>query len=245
MKLLVLGHSDSDGSMLPDPSNGWPWVIQRQLNALGHDVEITHRMLYAAPTASRFVERELARHSPDIVVVATSTHGVLFQLTSIRVREVLGERAGSMVARLERFVSTHNGDPESFRGKATLRARRVARKALRAKSDLTVEELIRIYSDCFDVLARAENTQTIILAGVGYTPWVEAQSPGFSGLQGRIAARLKALALEHHFDWLVHEELLGGPSGKMPYYLDDGVHTNEQSQQMVADAMLPLVAARL
>ena len=244
MKILVFGHSDSDGSKLANPADAWPRVLQVQLSELGLEAQVAHRTLYASSSAPQFIERELTRQSPDVVVLATSTHGVLLRLASVRVREVLGVRAGSIVAHMERFISNHNGRPDSVRGKTTLRLRRAARAALRAKSDLSVEELIRIYGLCFDALARAENTQTIILGGAGYTPEVENESPGWSGLQSQIGERLRVMAVEHHFDWIVHEELLGGPQGKLPYYFPDGIHTGEQSQKIVAEALLPLITGR-
>ncbi len=208
---------------------------------MGVEASVMHRLLFAAPSAPQFVQRELERQSPDIVVIASSTHGVLLQLASIRVREVLGQRAGSAVAKLERFVSSRGGRPGTVRGDATTRLRRVARRTLRAKSELSAAELVRTYRLCFDVLARAENVHAIVLGGAGYSPAVENESPGWGGLQGEITGRLKLAALEHHFDWLVHEELLGGPEDKLAYFHPDGIHTDERSQQMVAEALLPLI----
>jgi hypothetical protein len=104
--------------------------------------------------------------------------------------------------------------------------------------------LINSYEECFDVLARAEIVHTILLAGAGYTAEQTVLNPGWPKLQARIHGQLESAARSHHFDWLVHEELLGGRSAKETYYHADGVHTDERSNLLVAQALLPLIQAK-
>jgi hypothetical protein len=64
-------------------------------------------------------------------------------------------------------------------------------------------------------------------------------------LQDGLHERLRAAALKHHFDWVVHEEILGGREAKLAYMQKDGVHSNEEAQRMAAAVVTPLVMARL
>jgi hypothetical protein len=244
MKILVLGHSDSDGTRLSNSADAWPWLLQNQLEGLGTPTEDVHRLLFAGPSAGRFVHSQLERESPDTVILATSSYGVVLQLVSNRVRQSFGDRAGTAAARLERFAAMHAGRPGSGRRAFTARMRRYGRRIAGTRPSLSVGGLINSYEECFDVLARAENVHTIILAGAGYTAEQTVLNPGWPKLQARIHGQLESAARSHHFDWLVHEELLGGRSAKETYYHADGVHTDERSNLLVAQALLPLIQAK-
>lgn len=244
MKILVLGHSDSDGRKLADQSNAWPWVVQRRLAENGIEAEIVHRALFAGPTAAEYVERQLRREQPVVVVLATSTYGVVLQLISNTVRERFGERVASVVVSTERAM-TWTERRLGTRGSAVLLGpRKVARRLLRPSGVASLEMLIAWYEECFRVLARAENVHTIILGGASYAPALSRLNPRIDEMQDEVHARLKRTAEEHHLDWLLHEELLGGRQAKLTYYLADGVHTDERSQTLVAAAVLPLVLAK-
>ena len=244
MKILVFGHSDSDGTHLPDPQDAWPWLLHRLLAEQEVDAEVVHKLLFAGPTAPLFVARQLGRESPDVAIVATSTFGVLAKLVSKRVRQRFGERAGRVAVSAERWVARHPGPAGSARANALVQARRVGRRVVGAAGDFSYAELIECYEECFRELAKHEQTHTIIIGGAAYTQAVWRLNPGSEALQAKSNVELKSAALEHRFDWISHEELLGGPANKLPFYQDDGVHTDEESNRLVAEALLPLVLAR-
>ena len=123
--------------------------------------------------------------------------------------------------------------------------RHLTRKVIGTQTTHTPDTLIAHYKDCFSVLAQREDIATIILGGVGYGPAVDRTQPGWEPAQARVYAALKEDALRHRFDWLVLEDLLGGPKDKLKYFYRDGVHTNEASHVVAAEALFPLVAPKL
>jgi hypothetical protein len=44
---------------------------------------------------------------------------------------------------------------------------------------------------------------------------------------------------------VIHEEILGGRQEKLRYMQRDGVHSNEAAHRLAAEALLPLVLAKL
>lgn len=203
-----------------------------------------HRLLFAGPSAAGYVQAQIDRERPDVVVLATSTYGVVVQLVSHRVSEALGPRAGAVAGHVERFVAKHAGRPGSTQRRLSAEVRRAGRKVVGTRPGLSVRGLVESYEACFSTLARAEDVQTLVLAGAGYSAEQTRLNPRWPALQDQINARLQAATVSHHFEWLVHEELLGGRDAKQPFYFADGVHTDERSQQLVADALLPLILAK-
>lgn len=246
VKLLVLGHSDSDGSRLRNREDGLTWVLQRRVREeMGIDLETVHVALFAGPTALRFMERQLEREQPDIVILGTSGYGVLVQLASNRVRERFGRRAGDFVNRQEVRVA-HLAARLGPRGKRALRIpRRIARGVIGTSPAFSFGDLVACYEGLFRALARREQMHTIILGGLGYGVELQRLNPRLNDLQDELHARLKALADELHFDWMTHEGVLGGRQAKLRYLQADGVHSNEEGQRLAAEALLPLVLARL
>jgi lysophospholipase L1-like esterase len=246
MKILILGHSDSDGSRLRDANDGWPWILQRRLKTeAGIDAEVVHRLLFAGPTAVRYMEREVARARPDIVIVATSAYEVVVELASNRVRRRFGERAGTAVNRLERRAARLSAQL-GHRGKRAFTAVRGAgRKAIGTEPAFNFEALVDCYTQSLDSLARSEDIRTIIFGGLGYGRELQQLNPKLNDLQDEFHRRLRERAAEHRFAWVVHEEILGGREGKLRFMQPDGVHSNEEAQLLAAAAVLPLVRERL
>ena len=244
MKILVFGHSDSDGSHLPDAADAWPWLLKRLLAEREVEAEVVHRLLFAGPTAADFVDRQLDKEAPDMVAVATSTYGVLAKSVSKRMRRRFGDRAGDFAGKAERFVARHPGPAGSLRADVLVRARNAGRRVLGADGDFSYQELLQCYEDIFRAIAKQEQTHAVIIGGAAYTQAVWRLNPGSERLQAASNIVLKEMALGHRFDWLSHEELLGGPANKSPFYYDDGVHTHEESHRLVAAALLPLMLAK-
>lgn len=244
MKVLVFGHSNSDGTMLANPNDGWPWLLRGLLTEAGVECELVHRKLFAGPNAAAILQRTVEREQPDIVIVATSTFGVVVRLISNRVRERWGERAGRLVERMEQ----NNWRRRRNRNRVTVAVFRPVRRAVRrvigVSAAHSVERLASWYEDCFRTLAQFEDVQGIILTGVGYGPAVDRLNPGWQGPQDEVYARLKAAAQKHRFPWIPHEELLGGPQEKLRYFQGDGVHTDEESHRIAAAAILPTILSQ-
>ena len=241
VKLLVLGHSDTDGTHLADPADGWPWVIERMLRDSGTACEVVHRHLFAGPTAPGYVDRVVEQERPDVVAMATSTHAVIVHLVSNRFRERWGERPARAAARVEQFVGRHSGPAGSRRAAATSVFRRIGRRIAGTGPAITPAALTESYDGCMRALARHEDIRTIVLGGAGFTGDIPQFNPGSEAAQRRMQVQLRELALRHRFDWLDHEELLGGPLKKLTFFHADGMHTDKHSQRCVAEAIAPLL----
>ena len=186
----------------------------------------------------------MAAEEPDIVVIATSTYGVLIKMVSKRVRQRFGDRAGDLAARTERFVARHPGPAGSKRATAFAEARRVGRRIIGTTGDSSEDALAECYADCFLTIARREDLHGIVVGGAAYTDAVWRLNPGAEQAQARMDARFEASTREHRLDWISHQALLGGPARKLPYYQADGVHTDARSHRLLAEAIVAAVLAR-
>ena len=244
MKVLVLGHSNSEGNMLPNPADGWPNLLRGLLREAGiRDAEVIHKRMYAGPSAPDMLRRQVEREQPDVVIVCTSTYGVVVRLISNQVRERWGERAGRMARKVEDYGARRRPrrKPSKTAVRAFLAARKVVRKAIGVLPTHSPEALAGYYEECFRTLAQFESVQGIVLTGVGYGHAVDKLNPGWEGPQNAVYSRLKPEALKHRFTWVPHEELLGGPVEKLPHFFSDGIHTDEESHRLAAAALLPII----
>ena len=241
LKILVFGHSDSDGSHLTNIDEAWPWLLARRLEDNRVTTSVVHKRLFASRTAVAFVERQLEAESPDVVIVATSTFPCLVRMVSKRVRQRFGSQAGELAGRVERFVARHPGPPGSARARGALRARVLGRRLLGTSGEYTFDDLVKSYQACFAAVARREHIQAIVIGGAAYAEAIWRLNPGSDVLETECSAALQRSALAHHFDWVSHEELLGGRRGKQSYYKADGCHTLAAAHTRLADAVIPLV----
>lgn len=246
MKILVLGHSDSEGSRLQDLHDAWPYLVQRRLEAaLGVQVEVAHKLLFAGPTALAYAERQVEAYQPDIVFVGTSAYAVVVQLASNRVRARWGNRAANFMNSWERRVA-HWQQHLGPRGNRVLTTgRKSVRKVLGTAPAYTFEQVVDCYHSIFDSLARPEDIHTIVFGGLGYGRELQLLNPRLNEMQDRFHALLKARADEHHFDWVTHESILGGCEAKLAYMQPDGTHSNAEAHRLAAEAVYPLVAAKV
>ncbi len=245
MKLLVLGHSDSDGSRFSNREDGWPWVLQEHIRAeTGIDYEVVHRLYFAGPGAVDYLERQVAREQPDVVILALSSYSLVVQLVSNRVREKFGDRAANLVTAGENHVASVSGRLGPRGKRLLVAARRAGRGLVGTRPAMSFEAFAGAYGESFRALARHEDIQTLVLGGLGYARELERLNPALNDLQSGFYARMRDLAEEHHFDWVTHEAILGGREAKLPFFLPDGVHSNEASHRLVAEALAPLVLAR-
>ncbi|MEP7215609.1 MAG: hypothetical protein ABI782_05100 [Anaerolineaceae bacterium] len=241
LRMLVLGHSDSDGTRLTDSADAWPQVVARELPGLS--IELTHRILFPGQSATKFVEKELAAGTPDIVVVAVSSFSAAFAFVSNRLRDLLGDRAASVAIRLEHLAGDLSVSNQRLH-QATIAPRRAARRLVGTRPTSTLEATLDAYRDVFQRLAREEDVQTIVLGGAGYTLHHERMNPGMRVITERFDAELLSAAQGHHFDWVSHAGVMGGRGTKERFFMSDGIHTDEAGQRLVADSMMPLIGSR-
>ncbi|HQW51899.1 MAG TPA: hypothetical protein PL082_07575, partial [Tepidiformaceae bacterium] len=195
----------------------------------------------AAPGAPDYVERLMERERPDVVVMATSTYSVAVRLVSNRIRERWGDGPARAAARVELFTTRHAGQAGSRRAAVTSPVRRIGRRLAGTGPALAQGVLLGSYDECMRVLARHEDVRTIVLGGAGFTGEIPRLNPGIEAALTDMQVQLRESALRYRFDWLDHEELLGGATAKLPFFHRDGMHTDGRSQQLVAEAIAPLV----
>ena len=245
MKVLFFGHSDSDGSQLRERSQGLPTLLRQALAAAtSQDVEVVHRVFHAGPSSESYLQRQLDEHEPDVVVLATSTHPVLVEFVSNRIRERWGVRAGRLAVRAENAISQRSIKAGPVSRPLYSGVRRTARKVLGTRPTMTSDVLMACYEGCMARLARVEQMHTIVLGGVGYVGETRRKNPNMDALQEMFQQRFHAMADSYRFEWLSLEALLGGPGAKEQYYQPDGVHTDERAHRLFAGALTPLLLAK-
>ena len=244
LRMLVLGHSDSDGTRLADPADSWPQVVAREMPAVaGLSIELTHRILFPGGRALARVESALATSTPDIVAVAPFSYSASFEFVSVRLREALGERMARMILPAERVAARWSSSAARVHAAAVV-PRRVARRVIGTRPNLSVAAALQSYAEVFQRLAREEEIQVIVVSSAGFSLYHERMNPRMKAITARFAVEHRRAAEEHRFDWLAFDELLGGRGAKEPYFLTDGVHTDEAGQRLVADAVIPLIVRR-
>ena len=122
-----------------------------RLATTGIECEVVHKRLFAGPGAAAMLQRSGEREQPNVVVLSTSTFGVVTRLMSNRIRERWGERAGSLAKRAENFGREHrraisrNGPTAAvFR-----RVGKVAGRIIGTSRTHSIENLVRCYDDSF------------------------------------------------------------------------------------------------
>src|SRR5690349_6368348 len=92
-KILVFGQSNTAGSQLAAGEAAWPQLLAA---AMGERATVAVRTFYAhAPGALAYLERELAKHEPDVVIVTLTPFAFLVPVVGPVVRRRFGDRAGN------------------------------------------------------------------------------------------------------------------------------------------------------
>jgi lysophospholipase L1-like esterase len=165
--ILILGQSNTAGTQLANADRPWPRLLEAALPALaGSPVTITMRPFYAhAPGADVYLERELARHEPDIILMTLTPFAFLTPVVGPGVRRRFGDRAGDAYQWLE----SHFDAATRHRGRGALRANRVARRimhlALGAAPVSSYEDVLAGTANALQRLAREEDVQVVAFQG--------------------------------------------------------------------------------
>lgn len=101
MKLLVLGNSDYNGSMLSDPGIAWPHIVGRRLSQMtGEPVEVVNQNLIPSrANALLLVDGLLESHQPDLVVVGLNPYAFAITRVATRVQQRAGKRVSGWYVR--------------------------------------------------------------------------------------------------------------------------------------------------
>lgn len=246
MRLLILGASDSEGTLLPNFADSWREKLRLGLPALiGEDVEVFHRRIYVhVPGADAYVERVLEEDRPDFVILGAT--GYAFSTSSVgnRLRRLLGERAGTWFERKSaRFDRATEKEEGTAAERVNYTAHWLAGKLIGRDSLSSSSEVFAAYRRTIDRLARDEDLDAIILGTTYNGPRVQRRLPHLRALVDRFNVDMRALAESRRFGWLDRQAIINAlpDSTARP----DQMHTGAEVHAAYAAALLPLIAARV
>jgi hypothetical protein len=246
VKLLILGASDSEGTLLANFADSWREQLRTRLPALiGEDVEVDHRRFYVHIGDSlAYVERCLAEAQPDFVIMGCT--GYAFSTSSVgnRLRRRLGKRFGDWAERRSAaFDRATERELGSARERINYAAHWVAGKTIGREAVANYASVLSAYERCIDALARREDLDAIIMGSTYNGPRVQRRLPYIRSLVDRFNRDLKAMADAHRFGWLDRQAIISALPAEIAR--PDQMHTGPEIHAAYAEALLPLVAARV
>lgn len=241
MRLLVLGNSDYNGSMLENSMNAWPELVGRRLSRdLGVEVEVLNRTLIpsrrdAVATAGALV----AEHHPELVVVGLNPYSFAITRVATRVRLRLGERAYRAYTRVEQAFDRRTREGR-VRKRINRAARRIARSTIGAAPLAPVEQIIETYSAVFSRLSREEDLQAVIMGGSKLSLNAQVVNARLLAQVDQFRSAMSDAARQHHFPFFDTEPTVAGPD-RESFFLPDGVHRNDLGHARLAEMIYPVV----
>lgn len=245
MKLLVLGNSDYNGSLLADPRKAWPHLVGEMLSdELGAPVEVINQNLIPSRrNVLSEVEGLIAEHQPELVVVGLNPYSFAVTTVAARVRQRMGHRTAKVYTRLE-----HAFDRRTRTGRVRPHlnrlARRVARSTIGAAPLAPVEQIIETYRSVFVRLAHEEQTQAVIMGGSKLSLNPRLINGRLLAQVDQFRAAMSAAAQQHRFPFFDTEPTVAGPD-RESYFVPDGVHRNERGHARLADMVYPVITAEV
>lgn len=235
----MFGQSNSAGAVLPGGALPWPQLLAAALpDALGRPATVTFRTFYAhAGGAAAYLDRELAKYEPDLVILTMTPFAFLQPMVGPGVRKRYGERAYRLYQRLEYRFDRATRDRGSAAGTANRVTRRLTRAVLGAAPvadyetvrDATVAALRRV--------AREEDVRVLAFQGFVRVPEGSARSRrGAASLLERFFGDVRAACVQARCDSInlneAHREDLDR------WYYPDGLHITAEAHALTANAVL-------
>ncbi len=236
MKLLVLGNSDSEGAGLAEASRAWPWLAAAALECPPADV--THRRYFAmAASALEFLERQLARTSPDVVVVSATLYAFSMKTVANRIEHLLGRRARLWAeARFNDFDRRTGQAPgRRVRPRLNTAAHWLARHTIGTASEATWQQVLEAYVAMVERLAREEAAQVLVIGSLPFTARIERDNRRAASAQRQFNRRLGEACERRRVGW-IDPEFLRVPGVDTLY--NDALHLGEEGHRLVAAEVL-------
>jgi len=243
MRILVLGHSDSSGQPLADPSEAWPFVLQRLLSEGSMDTfEVRHDVVVPLRAdAAQVVEDAVEAFAPDVVMLHLNPYSFAIQVVGLRVRQRFGKRAGNLFRGCQlRF--DHATSRGRVRGHLNRGARRCARRVIGVAAVATYPAVVEAYTAILRQLARSESLQVVVMGGSRLGAAVQSVTPGMVDAIANFAAEVQDVVREHRFVWFDTETSVTG-SGREALFLADGLHRSPQGHRRLAAMLVPVIQA--
>lgn len=241
MKLLVLGNSDHDGSMLADGMNAWPHAMGKQLGQdLGLEVEVLNlKLVPSRRDAVAMAEALIAEHHPELVIVGLNPYSFAITRVATRIRKRLGERPYRAYLTVEQAFDRRTREGR-VRSRLNRAARKVARSTIGAAPLAPVEQIIETYRTVFSRLSREEDMQTVIIGGSKLSLNAQMMNAKLLAQVDQFRFAMSDAAKQHRFTFFNTESTVEGPD-RESYFLRDGVHRNEVGHSRMADMLYPVI----
>ncbi|MCC6387274.1 MAG: hypothetical protein IT302_07835 [Dehalococcoidia bacterium] len=235
LRVLVLGQSNSAGASLPGGAQPWPALLAGALPAaLGRPVEVIFRTFYShAAGAEAYLDRELARHEPDLVVLTMTPFAFLQPMVGPGVRRRYGERAGRLFARFEARFDALTRDRGATATRANRLVRRLSRAILGAAPVSSYETVLEGTSVALRRLARDERVRVLAFQGFVRVPeGSRREQRRGAELVTRFYADVRAAARAARCDYINLNEL--HPDDRDGWYYPDRLHVTAEAHVLVA-----------
>jgi hypothetical protein len=242
MRLLVFAASDSDGANLADRSKAWTELLRQGLEErTGMAVQLTYRQLYVhGKSWERYFEATLAEADADIIIVAVNGVSWAFRTVPIRIRKLLGNRAGRWVEDQRRGLATAASKRSVLRPVAS-GLRWTVRRLVPPGSYLSRAEAERRWLAVIDRVAREESAECVILNKVFQRGDLLSTWPGLNAVITEHNGVLKQRTSQRHLKWFDREAILTA-MGDEAGFLEDRLHRQVAFHEKMAGQLLELLA---
>ena len=246
MRILILGASDSEGTLLANFADSWRERLRTGLPALiDGPVEVFHKRYYVhLPGTMEYLERCLAEARPDFVLAPCTAFAFSTPSVGNRLRRVLGKRAGDWFERrFTTFDAATAGARGGWRDAANGAAHTIAGKLIGRESISTYEHVFAIYRQTIERIARIEDADAIVMGTTYNGTEVQRRVPGIKATVDRFNHELHAVAESHHFGWIDRQAIISGLDVTTPR--PDQMHTGEEVHAAYAAAITSMIARRV
>lgn len=224
-RVLLFSHSDAEGRF--SGGRGWGTMLgEREAEVALVSVDF----FAGAPSSAAYAARKVAEHEPDVIVLPLGTYGFAMEYVELRIRRLLGERAGRLYKRAEvKFDhATRQRDREPRRFNRW--ARRLLRSTIGAEGAVAQEEYTAHVEETLRAIARFEDSRVVIVT----------RYPGTGALDSKrtrprreaFHRRVEAIAGQHRFA-LIDVGAALAPYGEPKQFFVDLIHLNAAGHALI------------
>ncbi len=248
-RILVVGHSGTEGYGLDGRRQAWPGLLEDLLRDRELDCELVAVPLFPVGNkAISYAMGQVERHQPDIVILSLNAYPCAVSMVSARVQRKFGNRAHGAFLRLERrFERATTGPSGSSRERVNSLGRRLTRKVLGAEPIASLDEVAGVYAGIMKRLAQSEGVQVLALQEVPFSRRLRGRTPQAAVIARELHRRLEPIIHEHRFD-LVRPEGFDSELADTGW-LADGIHLSAEGNvayaATIASAILSVTAHRV